>query len=552
MQANDYLNVFKRRWPIVLVGLLLGVLTGVLTADEDGADESFTATHTLSVLQPSPLGAEQQQEKPTLTPKQVAVFATLGEVPRAAAEELEYDGNPLDLAEQVQTRADEDVGTVELTVTGSNAARAAAIANAFGSATKEVLSGDYQEALDSERQTAQAEVANVQNQINGVNQELALNPLDQVLLARRDALINQYRIAYDRYQDLANEPPAAAPLITLQEASPRAASPGLALPSAPVPRSLLLGALGLLLGAVVALVVDRLDTRIRTKEDVEALMGFPVIAEVPTLHRRFRNDLMTVTAPSSPFAEAYRILRTNLDFLSAADAVSGNGGGAASRPGGRVVLVTSPSPAEGKTTSVAHLAACYAETNRKVTIFDCDFRRPRLHRIFDVPERPGLSDALVAATPHADEALGRATGLAGVQLVPAGTPTDNPAHLLTRAPRPIQEARRQNDVVLLDSPPFLTANDAGELIAAVDRVLVVVRMGRTLKTAADRLGEQLQRRHAPVAGIVLVGARSPSTKYGSYYYRARSRSRGRRSFRHPFRGAGEHVLHDAELPRAEP
>ena len=171
----------------------------------------------------------------------------------------------------------------------------------------------------------------------------------------------------------------------------------------------LFGGLGFLLGAAMALVLDRIDTRIRSKDDAEAVSGLPVLAQIPFIPRRHRHELISATRPASPFAEAYRNLRSTLAFARSplsGSSIERRRGRPRATPAQRaidheptVILVTSSGPYEGKTTTIANLAASYAETGRSVLILDCDFRRPRLHQVLGTRETPGLADVLEDAQP---------------------------------------------------------------------------------------------------------------------------------------------------------
>ena len=171
-------------------------------------------------------------------------------------------------------------------------------------------------------------------------------------------------------------------------------------------------------------------------------------------------------------------------------------------------------------------------------ILDCDFRRPRLHQIFGTRETPGLADVLEDPRRFsADNEVMCSTSVDGVRLVPAGTPTDNPARLFNRARSLIQASRRQADIVLIDTPPYLVANDAAELIPWVDAVVITVKSRRTRRGTTERMIENLDRQQAPVVGIVLVGADDAGSGYSPYYYhRANARTdKARRRWRRVLR-----------------
>ena len=207
--------------------------------------------------------------------------------------------------------------------------------------------------------------------------------------------------------------------------------------------------------------------------------------------------LLTSTNPSA-FFEAYRGLRTTVDRWAAGDG---------ERPGHPVVVVVvSPTGHEGTTTTVACLAAMLGEIGRSVVAVSADLRHPRLHRYFDRPRDPGLSDVLRGAPDVRRLAdLNLSTITRGVRLVASGAPVRNPAPLLDRIGDRLQEARTLGDVVLVDSPPLLTTSDGADLARHADGVLLVVRAGRTSVGAAARSVELLERLNIAVIGAVLVG-----------------------------------------------
>lgn len=266
-------------------------------------------------------------------------------------------------------------------------------------------------------------------------------------------------------------------------------------PSSHAGRALLLGVFGLFMGVGAAFAVERFDNRVRTKRTAEEALGVPVLAEVPIIPRSDRGRLQTGAQPS-PFIEAYRGLRTSVDrwaLLTGGD------------DGHRVIVVTSAAGGEGKTATVAHLAATLAEVGRSVLVISADLRRPRLHRYFDKAPEPGLVDVLRGA-PDARRVtdLNLTTTIRGVRFVASGGSVDNPGPLLERVGDLLSDARSLADFVLVDSPPLLMVSDAAQLAHHADGVLFVVRAGRTSIGAAARSAEQLELLGIPVLGAVLV------------------------------------------------
>jgi receptor protein-tyrosine kinase len=261
-------------------------------------------------------------------------------------------------------------------------------------------------------------------------------------------------------------------------------------------RALLLGCFGLFLGIGAALGVDRFDNRIRSKRTAEEVLGVPVVAEVPAIPRSARDRLLSPAEAPGVF-EAYRQLRTMVDRW---------GAGTDGDDGHRVIVVTSPIAAEGKTATVAHLAATLAEIGRSVLAISADLRRPRLHLYFERGREPGLVDALRGAPDvHRLTDLDLATRIQGVRFAASGVAVRNPAPLIERIGDLLAVARDLGKFVLVDSPALLRRSDAATLAAHADGVLLVVRAGRTSTGAAARSVELLKRLDLPIIGVVLVG-----------------------------------------------
>jgi capsular exopolysaccharide synthesis family protein len=260
----------------------------------------------------------------------------------------------------------------------------------------------------------------------------------------------------------------------------------------------LAGVLGLAAGVVLAFLRTQLVPVVHSREDVRRLVGLPVLGVVP----RARGHAAAATAADGVAAEAYRRLRTNV--LAAAQP---DGGPA-------ILLVTSPSPAEGKTTVAVNVAAAIARQGSRVLLADADLRHgeltERLLPASGAAVRPtGLAGVLQAGDDAALPAVGRPVDVGGAQLdlLAAGRAPAAPADLLA-APamrRLIERLRASYDVVVIDSPAVNAVADAAVLAGAVDGVLLVVRSGRTRLSAITAALEQLAAVGAPVLGIVLNG-----------------------------------------------
>ena len=201
------------------------------------------------------------------------------------------------------------------------------------------------------------------------------------------------------------------------------------------------------------------------------------------------NGLVAARSPQSQAAEAYRTLRTNIQFSSLDRDL-------------RTLLVTSAGPSEGKSTILANLAISMAESGRRVIAADGDLRRPGLHQLFGLDDAPGLTTMILDR--DAEPPL-QATAVPQLRLLASGPLPPNPAELLAsdRMAAVIARLAEQADLVLFDSPPVAAVSDALVLAARVDGVLLVVDAGRTRRDMARQAKEQLERVGARLLGVVL-------------------------------------------------
>jgi Mrp family chromosome partitioning ATPase len=281
--------------------------------------------------------------------------------------------------------------------------------------------------------------------------------------------------------------------------------------------------LGLVLGLGVAMVLERMDASIRGVANAEAASQLPVIAEIPYVRIRKSNRyaILSLTMPKSLFAEAYRGLRTSISLMTMAHSTGANALGddevRVIPPEPKVILIASPGPSEGKSTTAANLATSYAGMGSTVVVIDLDFRRQKLHRFFQTTAGPYLENVGTREEPQLDfDSLVQATNTPGVRFVPSAPRNTVPEQALLLAREAIARARDMADVVILDAPPLLLTNDAKDLIPYCDALVLLTREGKTHRRALERATQLLRRFDAPVVGLALIGARSSST--GGYGY----------------------------------
>ncbi len=253
----------------------------------------------------------------------------------------------------------------------------------------------------------------------------------------------------------------------------------------------LLGGSGLGLGIAVA--AERMDQRLRSLADIRRILGIPPIGRIPRLvavDTPGGLGMLGHSLPNSPVAEAYRAVRTQLDFHRRTRQL-------------QVILVTSPSPGDGKTTTASNLAITLAQAGRRVLLVDADIRRPSVHQLYDIPRFPGLSDVLQGRL--SPEQVIRSSPVYNLDLMAAGDEVPNPAELLLSPvlrgfPRLGAEVY---DTILVDSPPLLPVTDASILGGIADGILLVVQAATLRHSEATRTAELLRMIGTPPVGLVV-------------------------------------------------
>jgi capsular exopolysaccharide synthesis family protein len=277
--------------------------------------------------------------------------------------------------------------------------------------------------------------------------------------------------------------------------------------------------LGLGVGIALAFLIEALDNTLKTQADVEQVMGVPVLGLVPVIGAApgaqgvgvndllRERDLGVFLDPKSIAAECCRSIRTNILFMSP------------DRPL-RTMVVTSPSPQEGKTTTAINLAVTMAEAGGRVLLVDTDMRRPRLHRSFGVPNQSGISTVIVGKT-TLQEAVKR-TDVPNLDVLPCGPVPPNPSELLhtERFGAVLADCTKLYDRVILDSPPTSAVTDPAVLGNLADGVVLVVKAGETTRDAALHARKQLVTAKARLFGVVVNAIDFSNPSYGyDYYYR---------------------------------
>ncbi len=286
-----------------------------------------------------------------------------------------------------------------------------------------------------------------------------------------------------------------------------AAAPELPIRPRTLMNTVLAAVIGLMLAVGVVFLVEYLDDTLKTPDEVERLLGVPVLGFIAEMQYKGKGDEVYVARqPRSPVSEAFRSLRTNLEYAAVQKPI-------------HTLIVTSPEPYEGKTTVAVNLAAIFSQAKRNVALVDADLRHPNVHRYMGLPNLDGLS-SLFRDQSDMTRVFRSRVDMPKLTVITTGPIPPNPAELLgsDRMTWILEELRSIAEMVIIDTPPSLVA-DAQVLAAKVDAVLLVVKPGKTSAEAARSSMELFRRAGARVVGVVLN--RIPRNRpyyYGGYKY----------------------------------
>ena len=515
-----YLGVIRhRKWTIVLVTL---VVVGAALAYSFRQTPVYTSHARVYV---TPIGPGATTTTLNLDTERGLVDSVA--VASIVRSDLGLSQPPEALVHRLSVAVEVNTAILEIQYTDPVPLTAQQMANGFADA---YLKFRRQQAT----QQIQDQAAAIQGQIDGAQADLARvegklqrakDPAKQSQLnAERDSLIARLGALQQQLQALQ---------ITFGSQSGGNVVQPATLPTSPsspnhVRNGVLALILGLALGVGLAFLRERLDDRLRGREDLERVVQAPILAvvpQVPDWKNASEAELVSKAAPKGGPAEAYRTLRTNLQFIGHAGEI-------------RVLCVTSAALGEGKTTTVANLGVVLAQAGRRVIIVSCDLRRPRLHHFFGMDNETGVSSVLSGQAPLSDAI--RRPEADNLRILVSGPVPPNPAELLAsdRLTVLLDDLRQVSDFVIVDTPPLLAVSDALSVAAKSDGALIVADAVSTTRGAARHTRQQLDQVGARVVGAVLnnfdpwarggYGYGGYQYAYGYHYEEEPARERGRR------------------------
>lgn len=444
MDLRNYLQVFRRRWMLIAVCLILAVAAAALVTLR--TTPLYTSTARLFISTPSTVEANSAYQGGLFSEQRVASYSNLitGEnLSQRVIDKLELEESASQLSQQITSNVAPNTVILEVTVTDSSPSRAQEIGTA--------VAKEFTKFVD----------------------ELESTPGQQ-------------------------QSPIKATIVDSADLPTAPASPQ------PLRNLTLAGILGLLLGLGLAVLRETLDTSVKSSDDVAAATGASMLGHIRYDPKAAKAPLITDLGSHAPRVEAFRMLRTNLQFVDPDHKRS------------KVFVVTSAMPEEGKSTTAINLALTLAQADQKVLLIEADLRRPKLGEYMHLEPTVGLTTVLIGNV-GVDEAV-QPWGADGLDILTSGATPPNPAELLQShvMKGTLAQLRDEYDVIVIDAPPLLPVTDAALLAAQADGAIVVVRQGKTTKDQLGEATERLRSVDAKILGVVLN--MTPERGGGKYGY----------------------------------
>jgi Mrp family chromosome partitioning ATPase len=516
MEREAIVGALKRRWWIILalcaIGALLGGLPKPSATAQAQASISYYARHVLDI----------QSDGSTIYSDPIAVQRL---VPQATGGVVGNRVRELGL-DPTEVVAKIDLNTFQLILETTQPQPGLAVP--LVDAVADELTAYLAESQDEEAITRLAanleRLSTLETEIDELQSELVDNPDDVVIQAKLDAKQRRYSIAFEISEEL-QESDSRLSLITSEaglESRQEVSSSGLTAPNSRFGRAVFGGLVGLALGVGVALLLGRLDRRMRSRQQVEMVFGMRAQVVIPLVNSEHLQGIAVVPDRHDPLSDGYRTLRSVVGFVhaetSATLAAAHTAGADAPIRRGKITLVVSSSPGDGKTSVAANIAAAFVETGRRTVAINTDFRRPTLSsRILGTKPTPIPLSIDEIRSASARVLLTR-TPLSGLALLDLAGVVASPGELARESARMIDELAGVADELIIDSSPLGLTAEVLELVPKADVIIVVTRLDHTSINSATRSMEILRSIATAPLLLTILGDTGERSTYGYYEY----------------------------------
>ncbi len=480
IDIKEYIYLFwSWAWLIILAGIIAGAAAYFMSSRQTPIYETSTRLLVSNPPSISNVDSYNGMLNSYTMPNTYSEMVVDSPVLQDVIDTLKLDMTAEELKGSIAVDLVTDTQILVVTVTDTNPQRAAEIANTLTAVFADRVREIYAERYTSSKEGIAIQVEDMSTKIEETNKALTKAFTDsdrQQLEARLTEYTRLYSDMVMTYEQVRlAEAQTSANVVVTEPATPN---------DFPVsPRTsrdtLLAVVVGMLMAAGVVFAVDMLDDTIKNPDEVRRTYNLPILGVIAR-HEITEGKPISEAEPRSPVAESFRSLRTNVNFSSVDSPL-------------RKIMITSPTPKDGKTTISTNLAVVMAQGEKKVVLIDADLRRPQVHHRFGLMNRFGLSDLFVQAEDKIGDAL-HPSNTSRLAVITSGSLPPNPAELLTsqRMASILESLMKGFDTIIIDTPPILTVTDAAAMAQSVDGVILVAKPGTTKKAAFKQSIETLR------------------------------------------------------------
>ncbi|WP_040491423.1 hypothetical protein [Ilumatobacter nonamiensis] len=520
-----------RRWWIVVLFAVLGGIVGAYPQPAEVAETatSFVATNTSLSTEGS--------ENSGISPDQINLLSTVGEVPERVGDQLGLTENPAEIAAQVQVNYDFATGALTVSTEQSSAGQAELLADTYAQTINSYLverqTNLYQEQLAASRQL----LDELQEELDVASAEAAADPGNVTAQAERDAISREYGVAFEQNRQLEGQQTTPLSFTTLQSAQAvPVEDSGLGTPTSRTVRGIMGFIVGGVLGLAIAFLLSLLDRKARSRDQIEEMMGMRARVAIP-LVRKTEGGVVVTEGRHDALSDAYRTVRNVVGFVQSTLPPVDRA---------RVTLVVSPGPGDGKTSLSANLAAAFIETGERTVAINTDFRRPRMSQAITGMDPAPLPFDYLDLRAIDTTTLLHPTRRDNLKILDLASIDAAPGELVRATIPHLQALAEVSDEIVVDTSPVGATAEVLDLIPYADVIVITARVGHTNIRSIERTIAIL--RDIATAPLILVvgGVRQERNPYSGYTSREVNSTSKSLAWFDRFRGRGESSPKDVE------
>jgi len=506
IDLRKYIHLLTKWWWLVI---LVGLVTGLIGYFISKSLTPYYASSATALVNQAPATQTTDYSSVMMSERLAKTYAQMmvkGSVLDQVIKQLNLTYTEKDLAEMLQVTSLTNTQLIEIKAETPDPNLSANLANAvvevFKQQIEEIQGSRYKESKESllaQMAELDRQIADVDNQIKQVTLPAEKDKLEEKA-AQYNTIYGNLLQSYEQVR--VSEAQSVSSIVQVEAAAPELN---------PVrPKTLNNTAMAAILGGLLVVAVlfmrEAFDDTIRSTEPLAKDFNLTVLGSIFRHSTKLDEDLITLKQPRSPVSEAYRSIRTSINYASVDKPL-------------QIFMVTSTDPGEGKTTTLGNLAIVFAQTNKKVLVVDCDLRKPRVHTAFDCENSVGLSNLLTQEDDIPLEEVLQSFALDNLKVLTSGPILPNPSEWLgsNKMKKLLKKMTDFADIVILDTPPTMVVTDASVLAPQTDGVVLVVRSGQTHRDALKNTISQMRAANARILGVVLNDVDASQSAYAYRY-----------------------------------